>query len=269
MSITQMEKEAGESPSIIAKRMQDNSQVLHDLCSRLRKNPPHFAITIGRGSSDHACTYAKYLLETHLGLVTASAPPSVLTLYGTELNVKNSLVIGISQSGKSPDICDLMQAAHKNGAVTLAIVNTEDSPLAKAAEFVIPMDAGAELAVAATKSYLASLAILVELIAIWTQDKKLLQALQILPERLTAALELDWSEAIPKLKPVNNTLVLGRGFGYPIAQEAALKFKETAAIHAEAFSGAEVLHGPFALIKQQHPYLLFTQGDNALEGMLP
>ena len=265
---TQMEIEARQAPQIVADRLQKNGYVLRKLCERLQNFPPHFAITIGRGSSDHACTYAKYLLETYFGLVTASAPPSVLTLYGSELNVKNALVIGISQSGKSPDICDLMQTAHKNGAITLAIVNTLDSPLANAAEFVVPMLAGKEQAVAATKSYIASLAILVQLTAFWSQDNKLLRAIENLPDRLQQALNLDWSHALPELKAIDNTVVLGRGFGFPVAQEAALKFKETSAIHAEAFSGAEVLHGPFALIRKAHPYLLFTQSDNSLEGML-
>lgn len=265
---TQMEIEARQAPQIVAKQLQENGHVLRELGAQLRKKPPRFAVTIGRGSSDHACTFAKYLLETYFGLVTASAPPSVLTLYGSELQVKDALVIGISQSGMSPDICDLMQSARKDGAITLAIVNNVNSPLAKAAEFVAPMLAGEEKAVAATKSYIASLVTLVQLTAFWSQDEKILKALELLPERLNMALDLDWSQAIPRLKTINDTLVLARGFGYPIAQEAALKFKETASLHAEAFSGAEVLHGPFALIKKAHPYLLFTQGDNALEGML-
>lgn len=266
--MTQMEIEARQAPQVVAAQIKENGHVLRELCARLNKNPPKFAMTIARGSSDHACAFAKYLLETYFNLVTASAAPSVLTLYGSELNVKNALVIGISQSGKSPDICDLMQAARNKGAITLAIVNDIGSPLAKAAEYVTPMMAGKEQAVAATKSYIASLAILVQLITFWSQDKTLLEVIGRLPERLSVALTMDWSLAISKLKLANDTLVLGRGYGFPIAQEAALKFKETAVLHAEAFSGAEVLHGPFALIKKAHPYLLFTQHDNSLEGML-
>lgn len=260
--------EARQAPQVVASQIKENGHVLRKLCARLNKNPPEFAMTIARGSSDHACTFAKYLLETYFSLVTASAAPSVLTLYGSELNVKNALIIGISQSGKSPDICDLMQAMRHKGAITLAIVNDVGSPLAKTAEYVTPMMAGTEQAVAATKSYIASLAVLVQLITLWSQDKNLLKVIGYLPERLTNALTMDWSAAIIKLRPINDTLVLGRGYGFPIAQEAALKFKETAVLHAEAFSGAEVLHGPFALIKKSHPYLLFTQQDNSLQGML-
>lgn len=265
---TQMEIEAREAPQVIATELQENGSVIKAISRRLEKIHPAVAITIGRGSSDHACTFAKYLLETQLGIPTVSAAPSVLTMYGSKLETKNALVIGISQSGKSPDICDVMKTCKQSGAITLAIVNELDSPLAKTAEFVIPMLAGPETAVAATKSYIASLSSLIQLVATLANNKKLLTALEKLPENMLATLEHSWEPAIPYFESVNNTLVLGRGFSYPTAQEAALKFKETCSIQAEAFSGAEVLHGPFALIKAQHPYLLFTQNDNSLEGML-
>jgi glucosamine--fructose-6-phosphate aminotransferase (isomerizing) len=184
------------------------------------------------------------------------------------LEVKNALVIGISQSGKSPDICQLMQSARNKGAITVAIVNVENSPLAAAAEFVIPMHAGEEKAVAATKSYIAALTTLIQLVAHLTDDQKLSACSSQLPTYLEETLKQDWSPAIPLLTNITDTLVLGRGYGFPIAQEAALKFKETCTIQAEAFSGAEVLHGPFALIKKNHPYLLFTQQDQSLDGML-
>jgi glucosamine--fructose-6-phosphate aminotransferase (isomerizing) len=265
---TQMEIEARETPTIITSQIKENGHAFKELCARLNKSKPAFALTIARGSSDHACTFAKYLFETYFNLVTASAAPSVLTLYKANLNVKNAFVLGISQSGKSPDICELMQSSRKNGAITCAIVNDISSPLAKEAEFVLPMMAGVEQAVAATKSYIASLAILIQLVAHWSKKNDLQKAIPLLPERLTDSLNLDWSAAVPILQPINDTLVLGRGFGFPIALEAALKFKETAVLHAEAFSGAEVLHGPFALIKKSHPYLLFTQQDEALPSML-
>jgi glutamine---fructose-6-phosphate transaminase (isomerizing) len=225
-------------------------------------------LTIGRGSSDHACTFGKYLLETQFGLVTSSAAPSVLTIYGSELRFKDALVIGISQSGKSPDICDMMQSARKKGAITLAIINDINSPLAQSAEYIIPMWAGKEQAVAATKSYLASLSALVQLTAMWSQNQQLLATLEELPNKLSDVLTTNWEQAIPLFQKVEETLVLARGFGFPVALEAALKFKETASLQAEAFSSAEVQHGPLALIKRDHPYLLFTQNDNSLEGML-
>jgi glucosamine--fructose-6-phosphate aminotransferase (isomerizing) len=266
--MTIMEKEARQVPDLITKQMKENLEVLTSLAQRLRKDPPSFAMTVARGSSDHAATYAKYLLETKLGIVTSSAAPSVLTIYGTHLYEKGGLIIGISQSGASPDICEMMQEARKKGTLTVAIVNHVDSPMAQAAEYVVPLHAGEEVAVAATKSYLASLSALLQLITICTQDEELAGCLQRLPDALRTALTMDWDTAIPLLKDVADTLVIARGYGFPVAQEAALKFKETSAIHAEAFSGAEVLHGPFGLVRKDYPILLFPQNDASLEGML-
>ncbi len=265
---TLMEQEAAAAPELVAKQLQENQQIMKDICKRLAKQPPLFAVTIGRGSSDHACTYAKYLFEIYHGITTASAAPSVLTMYGSKLNTKDALVIGISQSGKSPDICDVMHTSRKNGAITIAITNYPESPLGKVAEYVIPIHAGPEQAVAATKSYIMSLTALLQLNAHWSAAPKLLTAIDALPEKLNQALAMDWSPAIEYFQNTTATLVLARGFGFPIAQEAALKFKETAVIHAESFSGAEVMHGPFTLIRKDHPYLMFMQKDNSLEGML-
>ena len=263
-----MEREAREVPQLIAQQIKANADILFELSARLKKTPPKYALTIGRGSSDHACTYAKYLLETNLGLITASAAPSVVTVYQARLRMKDALVIGVSQSGKSPDICKMMEVARNDGAVTVAIVNDVNSPLAKTAEFLVPMYAGEERAVAATKSYIASLAALLQLTAVCANQKELLHELSKLPELLAAVLDLSWAEALAEFKAINNTLVIARGFGFPIAQEASLKFKETSAIQAEAFSAAEILHGPFALIKKNHPYLLVAQIDATLNGIL-
>ncbi|MGD9109097.1 MAG: SIS domain-containing protein, partial [Gammaproteobacteria bacterium] len=145
---TIMEQEARETPKVIAKQLQENLQVLKSLCERVHLAKPKFAVTIARGSSDHACTYAKYLLETKLGLVTSSAAPSVITTYCADLQLADALVIGVSQSGKSPDICAMMEAARAKGAITATITNNPESPLAEAAEFVVPIWAGEEKAVA-------------------------------------------------------------------------------------------------------------------------
>jgi glucosamine--fructose-6-phosphate aminotransferase (isomerizing) len=268
MLITQMETEALSAPQILMKQFAANQPLLQTLADRLRKDPPTFAMTIARGSSDHAATFAKYLLETRLGLVTASAAPSVVTLYKTNLQLKNSLVIGLSQSGQSPDIAEIFLAARSAGAITVAFVNHSDSPLAKAAEYVVPLCAGPEIAVAATKSYMATLAAIMQFVALWKNDKMLLDAIANLPEALYAATQMDWSPAITEYQDRHNTLVIGRGYSFPIAQEAALKFKETSRIHAEAFSGAELLHGPFALVQPKFPLLMFGQHDESLPGML-
>jgi glutamine---fructose-6-phosphate transaminase (isomerizing) len=268
MSHTIMETEARAVPNLMAKQLHENVAVLTALCERIHKANPPFAVTIGRGSSDHACTYAKYLIETHLDIVTASAAPSIVTLYKTELKMHNALVIGISQSGKSPDICQTMEMARRNGAITVAIVNTVNSPLAQIAEFVVPLGMGEEKAVAATKSYIASLTAIAQFTALCSGEEKLQRALLQLPEILHQAAECNWDSFIKEFKNIDHTLVIARGYGFPIAQEAALKFKETAVIQAEAFSSAEVLHGPFALIKSGRPYLLLTQNDVSLNEVI-
>lgn len=263
-----MEQEARSAPQVLALQYAENFFPLQELCARLASCPPPFVMTIARGSSDHAATYAKYLFETQLGWVTASAAPSVETLYGARLQLKNSLVIGLSQSGESPDIGEMLQTARANGAITVALVNQDPSPLSQVAEYVIPLYAGPEKSVAATKSYLATLGALVQFIALLTQQAAIADAMTQLPEALAKACEMDWSAAAREYQEHKSTFVVARGFGFPVAQEAALKFKETARIHAEAFSGAEVLHGPFALIQKNFPVLLLGQKDVSLPGIL-
>lgn len=268
MTLTLMEQEALQSPQVLEKQFTQNHALIKKMAERIRLASPKIAITIARGSSDNAATFAKYLFETRAGLITSSAAPSVFTLYKKQLPFKDCLVIGISQSGASPDVAEMLSAARKVGAVTVAIVNHADSPLANAAEFVLPIFAGDEKAVAATKTYLATLAALIQLIAEITQDAELQKALNLLPKRLEEAASQDWSAAVTEYQYRHNTYVIARGYGYPIAQEAALKFKETSKIHAESFSGAELMHGPFALIENKFPILMLAQQDETLSGML-
>ncbi len=268
LPMTLMEQEAREAPLCIQNQLKSNAPLWKALKVQIEKKKPAFALTIARGSSDHAATFAKYLLETYLGLPTVSAAPSIQTLYGRTLQLHQALVIGISQSGKSPDICEVMQQAKHQGALTVALVNQTDSPLAHLADIVIPLGAGPEKAVAATKSYLTAISALTQGVSILAEDKLLQIALPRLAERLTEALGQDWSQLLHSLNTTQDMLTLGRGFGYPIAQEAALKCKETCGIHAEAFSSAEVMHGPFALIKPHYTTLQFVQNDATLESNL-
>jgi len=268
MFISMMEKEASTAPQVLSRQFEENKYIMQDVCARISAYPPPFAMTIARGSSDHAATFAKYLLETYLGVVTASAAPSVVTLYNAKLKLKNSLVFALSQSGESPDIAEMVDNARNAGAITVAFVNHPESPLGDVAEYVIPLWAGQETAVAATKSYIAMLGGLVHFISMATQDPTLTTALNNLPAALQDALKMDWSMALNAYQNQNNTFTIGRGYGFPIAQEAALKFKETAQIHAEAFSGAEVLHGPYALVQPDFPLLIFAQRDQSLPGII-
>lgn len=266
--MTFMEKESKETPEIVQRQLTENQSIIQTLCQQIKKNKPEFVVTIGRGSSDHACTFAKYLFETLCQWVTASAAPSVTTLYQARLDMRKALVIGISQSGQSPDICEMMSAARKAGGLTVAIINQENSALAQLAEYVIPMRAGVEQAVAATKSYIASLTALTHWVAHLTHHSLLLHRLTDLPQKLREATALNWQTAQQLLYPIHQTFIIARGYGFPIAQEAALKLKETTGIQAEAFSAAEVLHGPFALIRESQPFILIAQNDPTLDGVI-
>jgi glutamine---fructose-6-phosphate transaminase (isomerizing) len=256
-----MLRETREAPARVARLLREDASAYRALGAELAAHPPAFAATVARGSSDHAATYAASLLGIACGLVTASIPPSLITRYGAELALERALVLAISQSGASPDIVATMAAATKGGGCTVAIVNAPGAPLALAASHVLPQRAGPERSVAATKSFICSLVCVARLIALWRGDEALIAALQRLPERLEAALRCDWAAAVPLLAPAGSMYVVGRGLGFGIVQEWALKLKETSGLHAEAVSAAEVHHGPRAVIDQGFPVLALALDD--------
>ncbi len=264
---TRMFQEAAESAAVVARQLRENDKLVARIGAQLRAQPPRAVITCARGSSDHAATYAKYLIETRARVLTASAAPSISSVYGIEQDLRECLFLAISQSGKSPDLLSSVAAAKRTGATVIALCNAPESPLADAADFFIPLWAGPERSVAATKSYIASLAALAHLVAEWTADTTLKSSTAALPAALGAAWKLDWSAALPLLTGAEHLYVIGRGLGLGIAQEAALKAKETCALHAEAYSGAEVRHGPFALLGPRFPALLLAQDDATREGL--
>ena len=264
---TLMFAEAADAPNAVRAQLRHDSKAMHTLGARLRKLNPRAVITCGRGSSDHAATYAKYLIETHARVLTASAAPSVSSVYGIPQEVRGCLFLAISQSGRSPDLLASVAAAKASGAAILAICNSVDSPLMAAADFAIELYAGPENSVAATKSYLASLAAIARLVASWTADDSLGGALEQLPDLMDKSWAMDWSAGIDELESAENLLVIGRGLGLGAAQEVALKCKETCAIHAEAFSSAELRHGPYTLLKKGFPALLLAQADATRPGI--
>jgi glucosamine--fructose-6-phosphate aminotransferase (isomerizing) len=188
-------------------------------------------------------------------------------VYRAPQDLRECLFIAISQSGASPDILAAVEAARRDGARVVALVNDEDSPLARAAHDCVPLCAGPEQSVAATKSYIASLAALAHLVAAWADDTPLLEALRYLPAHLEAAWQLPWERGVEPLREASNLFVIGRGVGLGIAQEAALKCKETCGLHAESFSSAEVRHGPQALLRADFPALVLSQEDETREGV--
>jgi len=263
-----MRAEALSAPDRIAAQLAANAPALAHLGGILRAHPPAFAVTVARGSSSHAAGYARALFETALGLVTTPATPSAVTLYGARLCLSDALVLTISQSGQSPDLVTVVEQARDGGAITLALVNEVDSPLARAAEHCLPLHAGPERSVAATKSFLCSLSAAASLVSAWNPDPALDAALTTLPDRLREAGGCDWSAALPILRDARSLLVVGRGYGFPVAQEMATKLKETCTLHAEALSAAELLHGPVALVHDGFPVLLLALPDATLPGVL-
>jgi glucosamine--fructose-6-phosphate aminotransferase (isomerizing) len=255
--------EALEAPARVAALLAADGERYQALAARLRSAPPPFALTVARGSSDHAASYAATLLAVLAGIVTASLPPSTITRYRASLRLDSALALAISQSGASPDIVMTLEAAAAAGALTVAIVNDLAAPLAGAAAFVLDQHAGPERSVAATKSFIASLVAVARLIAIWRQDAGLLAALECLPARLEAAAALDWSAGLAALVPAASLYVVGRGLSHGIAAESALKLKETSALHAEALSAAELRHGPRAVLEPGFPVLIYALEDNA------
>jgi glutamine---fructose-6-phosphate transaminase (isomerizing) len=262
-----MFREAAEAPHVIREQLRANRQCMEGLGSTLRELEPRAIVTCARGSSDHAATFARYLIETRTGLLTSSAAPSVSSVYATQPDWIGVAFLAISQSGASPDILAAVAAAKGAGAHVIACVNAEGSPLAHAAHQTIPLCAGVERSVAATKSYLASLSAIVHLVASWLRDADLLAKLQRAPEQLEQAWILDWSAAVLQLASAQSLYVIGRGLGFGAAQEAALKLKETCGVHAEAFSAAELRHGPMALVRPGFPVLVLSQNDETRVGI--
>jgi glucosamine--fructose-6-phosphate aminotransferase (isomerizing) len=266
MSKTLMHLEASSSFEKVASQLKLNKEIVEKIVQQLKEKNIKRIITIARGSSDCVANFAKYLFETQLGFSVSSLPPSITTIYGKNIGDDKTLAIAISQSGGSPDLKMALQGCKKAGCTTLAIVNKEKSPLSESADLVLPVRADTENAVAATKSVIASLVALINIVAVYNQDDLLLSDLALLPAALEKSLQSDWSNAVKALKDSKNMFVIGRGFGFPIAQEMALKFKETCGIHAEAFSSAEVLHGPFALMNQTFTTFTILQNDESASG---
>ena len=258
-----MAAELREAPAAVQRQAQQIAAPLNELAARLVSRPPGVVVTCARGSSAHAATFAKHLIERYLGIPVAAAAPNIATVYGRRLQLDGQLFLAISQSGSSDDLVEMTAAARTAGAVTAAIVNDLASPLAVACDLVLPMAAGAEQSVAATKTFIASLAAVLRLTAQWSGRPDLASACERLPARLTRAAQLDWSEGLLPLAAAASLVTIGRGPTLAIAREAALKFKETCALQAEAFSSAEFRHGPIALVARGYPVLVLAPNDES------
>jgi len=264
---TKLFQEAAQAAETVRLQIRTNTELMLRLAERLRRHRPYAVVTCARGSSDHAATFAKYLIETRVGILTSSAAPSVSSVYAAKADLRGTVMLAISQSGASPDLLATVASAKAAGAMIVALVNVETSPLAQAADYTIPLCAGGEHSVAATKSYITTLAAIIHLVALWSEDEELLDALAQAPAQLERAWKLDWQPALEHLQRARDLYVVGRGLGLGIAQEAALKLKETCGLHAEALSAAELRHGPMALVQAGFPVLIFAQNDETHGGV--
>lgn len=258
-----MRSEALETPELIKRQLNCNKKLCEELGQCMRDFNPAFIVTVGRGTSDHAGVFAKYLIEIELGIQVSSSAPSVSSVYNKNVNLEKAIVLFISQSGRSPDILDQVRMAKKSGAFCIALVNDETSPIIDLVDAVLPIMAGEEKAVAATKSYLLTLSALLQLVAFWSSNKELESALDTLPDLMVQSINSPEQLDINRFQTMEHCVVIGRGFGYAISLEIALKLKEVCAIHAEAFSSAEFLHGPVTLAENKLSILDISVKDES------
>ncbi|WP_460448046.1 SIS domain-containing protein [Alsobacter sp. SYSU BS001988] len=257
---TAMLREIQEIPEAAARLVAD-AAAIGAAARRCAAAPLPFAVVCGRGSSGHAGVYLRYLIETRLGVVVSASAPSIVTSYRKPSAMAGALFFVISQSGRSPDLVAATEAANHAGALTVALVNDDASPVADAAHVVIPLLAGPESAVAATKTVTSSMLASAMLIGELSGDEALTAATRRMPERLAACLSLDWSAWADALGPARAAFVAARGYGFGPAREIALKLSETLRLPALGYSAAELRHGPRAAIDKDTPVLALRQED--------
>ncbi|MCI2397774.1 SIS domain-containing protein [Aliiroseovarius subalbicans] len=265
---TQMRREIEEIPVAVDRLLSLGAADIARAAEAVRALDPAYVITVARGSSDHVCTYLKYATELMLGVPVASVGPSVASIYGAPLRLAGSLCVSVSQSGQSPDIVEMARAARRGDALSVAITNNAASPLAEAAHHTLNMQAGPELSVAATKTFVTSAVAGLMLLADWKGDAELAAAIRALPRALEDATAIDWPDVRAAISDEQSLFTLGRGPAWAISNEAALKFKETCQIHAESYSSAEVLHGPVSIVDEGFPVLAFAAGDAAEDALV-
>lgn len=248
--MSQMLAESQEAPGKVQEFLKADQDLYSGLGERLRSLSPAFVATVARGSSDHAATYASYLFPIMTGRVVSSVPPSLSTVLNANLSVQSQFLLAVSQSGSSPDILKTVQVFRSSGALTAGLINDPSSPIAKSVEYSLNQHAGLEKGLAATKTVLCTKTAIARIAAEWSQDQKMLKSFTELPEVLSLAAESGLSLDPHLLQGVSNVYVISRALGAGAAFEVSLKIKETCGLHAEAFSSAEVRHGPREIVNQ-------------------
>ncbi len=258
---TAMLREIEAIPAVVGRLLAEGGPEIERAAAAIRAVDPAWVSLVARGTSDHAAIHMRYLIETELGIPAGMAAPSTVTIYGAQLRWRGGLVIAVSQSGRSPDLIGVLEAARAGGALTVAIVNDAASPLAAAADHVIDCRAGEERSVAATKSYVGQLAAGAFLVAALARSPALANAITRMPGLLDDALSVaadavnDDAPIVAEFAASERSIVIGRGFEYPTALETALKLKETSRLFAEGYSSADFSHGPVVLTGPEVPIL--------------
>lgn len=255
-----MAREIAEIPAA-TERLLARTDALAAAVERIQRAKPHIVVFCGRGSSGHVGVYLRYLFETRLGLLASAAAPSVVTAYQTPPQLRGTLFILISQSGRSPDLVNATEVARKCGALTLAILNDADSPAATASELTLPISAGPENSVAATKTVVLSMMAGAQLVAALARDDELNDGLKRLPGRLSRALTCDWLPWAERTARAAAAFVVGRGYALGCVREIALKAAETLRVPTLGYSAAELRHGPRASVTPATPLLVLRQND--------
>jgi glucosamine--fructose-6-phosphate aminotransferase (isomerizing) len=262
-----MAAEISQQPSVLASLVERQPEFA-EVAEAIAQRPPRFALLAARGSSDHAAIYAKYLIEVLLGLPAGLVSPSTATLYGARPDLRDVLFVTVSQSGGSPDLIEITQTARSQGALTVSVCNTQSSPLAEAAELAVDIGAGIENAVAATKTYSATLLSLYLLIDAVRGGKGAdAQGLGDLAQKSLDDSAEGVQRAVDRYRFVDRILTTGRGYSYATALEAALKLAETSYLPARAYSGADLLHGPVAAVNGETAVLAVTSRGHGGEAM--
>jgi glucosamine--fructose-6-phosphate aminotransferase (isomerizing) len=259
---SEMARETAEIPAV-AERLLARADMFAAIAKRIEQAKPRIVVFCGRGSSGHVGVYLRYLFEARLGLLGSAAAPSVVTAYQRPPDMRDALFVVVSQSGRSPDIVKATEVAREFGALTLAIVNDDNSPAAEASELVLPIGAGTEHSVAATKSVVLSMIAGAQLVAALAHDGDLKDALQNLPARLSGAFACDWSAWADSVAGAAVSFVVGRGYGLGCVREIALKVAEILRVPTLGYSAAELQHGPRASISPTTPVLVLRQNDQA------
>jgi len=265
--VSLLERELREQPAALARLLERQSAHADELGALLRRDDVRYLLIASRGSSSNAARYAQYLLGRASRVPVAFATPSLYTLYEQPPRLEGGLVVGISQSGESPDVLAVVDEARRQGRPTIALTNVPDSPLARAAEAVLPLEAGEERSVAATKTYLNSLGAIALLFAASTGDARARAELERMPATVEAQLERSLADAAAIDASIQGGTVVGRGINYGSAFEIALKIRELSGLLFEAWSAADLMHGPVAAIAPGWPVIAVAPSGPTLDSM--